>query len=293
MPAGGWMRLFHKLMCMAAPCLLMAGMGAPLSAQETPSETPYKAETAQAQATGTRLYRYDQAAWFATDRFLADLQETVGYDMAWLRGYLVLDGANGALDVVYYGEEGGALLEAARYQVAGDGTVSGAILETGARGPLSDIAGRMARAKSAAEAGMAQNDYRICANAQPNAVVLPPDDAGQIAVYVLTPMTSPDAYPLGGHYRFTIAADGTIAEARGFLNTCLAVPFGPPQSDGEPVGFVATHLLDAYPTEIHFFASHYVPVAVYVATTQNDLLWVIANGRLQGAVTVDNRSGEE
>ncbi len=268
-----------------AACMAFMAMSAPVAtlAQDGAGGTPHEAEVAVAAATGARLFAYDQAAWHDTDRFLADLEDNGRYDRSWLRGFLVLEGEDGQLDLVFYGEEAGEWLVAARYAIAGDAVTGGGLLEGAAREPLSPAALRMVEARNTAFAGMADNDYRMCADANPNTVIFPPDEAGEITVYVLTPMVASDAYPLGGHYRFTIAPAGSIRESRRFLNSCFNVPAampGGPQG-ARPVGVFVTHLLDEYPTEVHFFASRYVPLSLLVGTVENDLMWTIDAGLLE------------
>ena len=241
-----------------------------------------------AQQRGELLYRYDQAAWHGTDAFLADYQ--ADRDGEFMRGYVVVEGEQGRLDAVFFGDFGAGLVEAARYSVDGGTVVSGTYYDEDSRPPLSAKAIRMAEVRQVAFNAMREEELGLCANSAPNTVVLPPDAAGNIEVYVLTPPTSNDSYPLGGHYRFTIDSDDEVSDWRRFLNSCFALQAGPQQDDnGDPVTptmLVVSHLLDPQPTEVHFFATHYFGLPVAVITVDNDLVWTIGGGRFQGAFAV-------
>jgi hypothetical protein len=39
-----------------------------------------------------------------------------------------------------------------------------------------------------------------------------------------------------------------------------------------------THLLDPQPTEIHIFASYYVPIGLMIITTENERVWSVERG---------------
>lgn len=212
-------------------------------------------QVAAAEQLGGLLYAYDQAAWHGTDAFTADIQRT-RLDTSWLRGFMVLPDDSGRLWAVFYGERDGVLVMAARYRVADGQVQEGGLLEGADIVPLSPAAVRMANMRQAAFSAMVDNRYGLCARSNPNTIVLPPDAAGAITVYVLTPPTTNDDYPLGGHYRFTFDAADKLVAHRRFLNSCFAIPRRLTGRRGEePVGTFVTHLLDPQPTEIHFFVS--------------------------------------
>ncbi len=241
----------------------------------------YAAEIEAASDLGARIYAYDQAAWHATDSFFEDIEDADDLDRSELRGFLVFPGAeDGVLDTVFFGEFDGELKEAARYGVRGSDVVSGGVIAAEDRPALSQEAIRMAEARIVAASNMRELEYGICANSSANTVVFPPDLDGNITVFILTPPSSNFAYPLGGHYRFTVNAEGELAGSRRYLNSCLAMQFGDPNSDRRPVAAMASHILDPYPTEIHFFVSHYLPIDLFVSTVHNELLWKIGAGNL-------------
>lgn len=274
----------------AIACCLLAAT--PLLAQKLPEGTPHQQEVAAAASAGDMLYAYDQAAWHGTDRFQEDLEAHGDYDISWLRGFLVFPGKEGQLQAIFYGEEDGEMLVGARYSLEGSNVIDGGLFEEDERIPLAPDAIRMAQARDAAFAAMVDEQYGLCARSNPNTVVFPPDANGEITVYVLTPQIDNGSYPLGGHYRFTIGTDGAVRASRRFLNSCFSVPIGGQAGapDGSrALGMFITHLLDEYPTEVHFFASRYVPVSLFVGTMENDLMWSISNGVLQGVEDIPAR----
>jgi hypothetical protein len=150
----------------------------------------------------------------------------------------------------------------------------------------------MANARRAAFEELGKKDFGLCANSSPNTVVLPPDADGSITVYILTPPTSNDSYPMGGHYRIEVASDGTVRSSRRFMNTCFDAQFGqdghaPAGTSGRPEAIVLTHLLDPQPTEIHVFASYYVPVMLMIMTTENRAMWSARGGSVGYIGTLD------
>ena len=75
-------------------------------------------------------------------------------------------------------------------------------------------------------------------------------------------------------------ADGRAGPVRQFARSCLTVPTAPAR--GDAVGFVATHLLDPTPTEIHVFSSLALRKPIYVATMQpTQRLWVVNGTRIE------------
>lgn len=246
--------------------------------EEARRTVPHYDALKAAAARGREMFLYDQAAWHATDRFREDFD----FEQAsFMRGYIVLPRDDGRLDTVFYGEVDGALVEVARYTVDGDHVEAGGLLPENARPPLSEVAVRMARARQTAAEEMRPREYGLCANSAANSLVLPPAPDGTITVYILTPPTADDAYPMGGHYRFEVGADGRVKDSRRFMNSCFDAAFG--SAAGAPEGstldsIVLSHLLDPQPTEIHAFASYYLPVTLMIATTDNRQLWSLRRG---------------
>lgn len=231
------------------------------------------------------MYRYDQAAWHGTDRFLADWGSRSTDQM---RGYVVLPAEGERLAVVFFGEDNGKMVEMARYDTLDGRVIGGKPFAEGERPALSEIATRMIAARGAAIAELQKKDYRSCANAPSNTLVLPPDDAGIIPVYILTPPVENGAYPLGGHFRIDVGGDGKVRESRRFLNSCFQIQYAAGENrEKDLVAAVVTHLLDPQPTEIHAFASRYVPIKLMVVTVDNKLMWTLQQGTIRLAGPID------
>ncbi len=130
----------------------------------------------------------------------------------------------------------------------------------------------------------ARQEYGLCNRSPPNTLILPPDEHGTMSGYLMTAPTENDSYPVGGHFRIDVGADGTADSSRRFLNTCFAANYGV-VGEGEnagsrPVMLTLSHLLDPQPTEIHVFASYYIPVGLMLVTTENELVWSVERGRV-------------
>ena len=123
---------------------------------------------------------------------------------------------------------------------------------TGTRPPLNPIQARMAAARATA----AGQEHRPCGGDQFNYLVVPPTapDA-PIDVYQTSPQTGSGRYPIGGHFKTIIAADGSIVSTRGFTNACLDAQVAEPAAGAQPAPIAVTHLLDPLPQEIHVFLS--------------------------------------
>lgn len=265
--------------------LALCAMPAPAAAQEDKQPTAQmQAAVVFAEQRGRQLYLYDQAAWHGTDRFLEEFD--LERDAEFMRGYIVVPGEGDLLDTIFFGDFGDGLVEAARYSVDGSAVVGGGVLPADRRPALSATAQRMAAARQAAIEEMVRGEHGMCADSNPNTIALPPDADGNIEVYILTPPTSNEEYPLGGHYRFEIGPAGEVVAQRRFLNSCFALSSAPRDEDGEtldPIGLVVSHLLDPQPTEIHVFANLNFPLPLMVMTIENDSLWSIERGDIEYA----------
>jgi hypothetical protein len=276
-----------RWLAVLAVLALHASTVAPAAAQQALDEEaarssiPHYDAMKQAVTRGRQIYLYDQAAWHATDRFLADWGDQ---PTDWLRGYFVEADEGGRLTTVFFGEQDGRLVEVARYRVDGSAVVGGGLHDAAARVDLSPLGLRKIEARRAAVDEAVRQDYGLCNRSQANTVILPPDDGGVISVYLMTAPTENDSYPIGGHYRIDIEADGKVASTRRFLNTCFTANYGAPREGGNagnrPVMLTLSHLLDPQPTEIHVFASYYIPIGLMLVTTQNELAWSVERGRV-------------
>jgi hypothetical protein len=157
---------------------------------------------------------------------------------------------------------------------------------SGDRPALNPLQARMASARAAARAIA---ERRPCGGDEFNYLILPPAaiDA-PVTVYQISPQTERGRFPLGGHFRTIVAADGSVAETRGFTNTCLDVDVPAPVEGQPPRPIAVTHLLDPLPAEIHVLAAALVgrPLVV-VAGEPHRLFGVTAEaiGELRPSAT--------
>lgn len=274
-----------SLACIAAPLVAQPSEeGSGPTRPDNADELLASPEVVRAEELGELLYLYDQAAWYGTDKAVEELDaEKEGH---WLRGFLVEPDEEGQLWFVVYGEIDGILTEALRYRVENREIMEGGIHPEGARPLLSENAQKMAHALGVARQFANDEEMFQCVDAAFNNVVLPPDENGTVPVYLFTPPTEDESYPLGGHYRIDVGADGEVVSSREFLKTCMRASWA--QSEGiTPSAMFVSHLLDDQPTEIHTFVSRYIPIALYVMTVENELMWVTGNGRVHEVVQID------
>ena len=248
----------------------LATIACPAAAQHTIPST----DLATVSARGTAIYDYDQAAWHTTDTMVArHLPDAV---MRAIRGWVV-EPRGDVLRVTYFGLADGTpyAIYVADY---GNGAVSHErVPEAGGDRALSPLGLRLAAARVAATT--AGESLLKCSDRAFNTVVLPPDPGGIIPVYLLTPQTVNDHYPMGGHHEIDIAADGGIVAQRDFTRSCLTVGETDAPAGGKPVAILVTHLLDPHPTEIHVFTSLTAHQPIFVATADG-ALWTVAGARI-------------
>jgi hypothetical protein len=199
-----------------------------------------------ATARGRLLGAIAAAGQVATRDMLSRVANPDGVGIA---GWIAEPEGNG-IGVTFYAEGTPGPAAVYRVSIMGGRVVGREIFLTGARPPLNPIQARMAAA-GAATAGL---DHQVCGGQDFNALVVPPATAdGTIDVYQISPQSARGHYPVGGHYKTTVAADGTIAASRGFTNACLDVAVADPAPGAQPAPIAVTHLLDPLPTEVHVF----------------------------------------
>ncbi|MBD3730050.1 MAG: hypothetical protein IE933_10120 [Sphingomonadales bacterium] len=251
------------------PALLLA-CATPMAAFAAEQAAMTEGEAADVQAAldrGLDLYNYDQAAWHTTDAMIEDVPDPAG---AGIRGWVVVPVEQG-WQVTYWKPDGDGF--AGVYSAVWDGK------KVVDRQLLSGNAARLDEAQIAlVRAGRVPDlsGLQRCTDKPFNSVIMPsgkPD--GSIYVYYLTPQTTLDAIPLGGHYRFEVL-DGQVVGQRGFTKSCIALALRPQTKDAaKPEALVISHLLDPVPTEVHVFSMLVAHLPLYVVTSQNKTLWSI------------------
>lgn len=267
-----------KSVALAMAAMVAAGAMAPVPvlAQEATGELadPGKAAAiAFAEERGEAMYWYDQAAWHASDALVELIEKSP--ELASIDGepvgFIVVPGdGSGLLDTYFVATKDGEFRYFARYTVAGS-TVVDQELAFDTLPALPPLAQRMMRARATGLAALVDAEAQLCTDNRPNTLVMPPDADGTIAVYLLTPQSDLDSYPIGGHWRANVAADGTVATRR-YTKSCLELAFGPSQETGDTVVAVGTiSLLDDVPTDVHVFVARYLPVPMQLGTLSRDV----------------------
>lgn len=180
------------------------------------------------------------------------------------------------LIVTYYAEGPSGPVAVYRARVAEDGRLSGQETFSGEARPA---LGAVERRLAAARAAVSNLDRQAC-GPDFNVFPIPPAAAdAPIDVYKISPQTQRGRYPLGGHFRATVAPDGSIASTRAFTNRCLDLESGIDLAGQAPRPIAVTHLLDPLPTEIHVFLSLWMNRPLLVVTGENRS-FTVARGRI-------------
>ena len=263
----------------------------PAVAQEAPAPEEPPLELAFAEASddnvawaeerGRLLYQYDQAAWQSSLAFMrAYDSEALGQ---YMRGYVVVPGAeDGTLDAIYYGDFGAGNVEVARYSVAGTALGDGGFHPADARPALSPLAERMAAVRQlAVEAAMA-SQLAACSEVPANTIVLPAGEGEPVDVYFMTPVTSPEFFPLGGHYRVTVREDKSFPGIHSLEKGCPQAPVPALTGDGSQILIdPVPYTIAPEPSEVHVFASYLRPMPIFVDTPRSRTAWRIEGGKVE------------
>lgn len=258
--------------------LLAAVLAWPVAANEPAPVTPAEqALVARASARGALMYAYDQAAWHGTDAMLTALPNPTAIVGGW-----IVDGPADAPRLVFYDKARTRAVYIAQFD---RGRLTGShVMKASDDDALSPLDRQMIAAEGAARTALlADKAVFTCASKPFNTVVLPPEaPGGVIAVYFLTPQTSNDAIPLGGHYEVDVDAGGHAGPVRAFTKTCIAAPTHPTMPPGgKPVEFFITHLLDPVPTEVHVFSSLALRLPVAVGTAApTPRVWIVTGAAI-------------
>ena len=199
--------------------------------------------------------------------------------------------SDGVLETIFITEQAGQLRELARFSVRGSEVIGGGLVE-GDLPPLGSVAARMFGVRQPALDAMAAENYTLCSRSQPNTLILPPDEQGNVSFYLLTSTVENGSYPIGGHYRVDVAADGSVARKRRYMNTCFDLPTalqrGP---NGSPGHAGVSYLFGDAPSEIHVFASFHFENGFMVIAQSSRKMWLVKDGEIT-LVQEDVRSPE-
>jgi hypothetical protein len=223
---------------------------------------------------GRLLGLIDRSGRFATQDLLSRVSDPAA---AGITGWIAEPEGNGVA-VTFYADTDAGPVAVYRANILGGRVVSRDVhVAAAARPPLNPIQARMA----AARAATGRLDHRPCAGEEFNVFVVPPTTAdGPIDVYQISPQTRRGFYFLGGHFKTSIAADGSVTGTRGFTNACLDTAVAEPAAGARPAPIAVTHLLDPLPQEIHVFLSIWTGHPLFVVAGEPQRLFGVTPDRI-------------
>lgn len=236
-----------------------------------PPEPLTRAQLAALQAAATRgrlLGMIERAGRAATQDMLSRVANPDGVGIS---GWLAEAEGNG-VSVTFYSDTDGGPVSVYRVTFNQGRVVDRDVHLAGTRPPLNPLQARMAAARAAAS----HQDHHPCGTDEFNYFVVPPlTPDGNIDVYQISPQTARGVYPLGGHFRTSVAPDGSIADTRGYTNACLNATVTPPAAGAPPAPITVTHLLDDLPQDIHAFISAWTGHPVIVVAGEPQRLFAV------------------
>ena len=206
------------------------------------------AAIAAAVPRGRLLGAIAQAGQLGTQDMLAHVSDPAGSGIS---GWIAEPEGN-AVNIIFYSAAAAGTPPAAIYRVSilGGRATSRATYLAGSRPPLTAHEARLAAARAATEA----LDHHPCGGDDFNVFVVPPATPdGPIDVYQLSPQTQRGQFPLGGHFRSTVAADGTIVSQHAFAESCASVAATPVVAGAAPARLEIARPGESVPTEVDVF----------------------------------------
>lgn len=227
---------------------------------------------------GREIYRHDSLAWIATDVLFAKVaQETVAAEGG--AGWIVdTQGPEPFVRFVRATDDG---VEAA-YDVVFPKDAKPYLLDPEIR-ELSPAQRATFRALRTATEALTSGELPWCGGTF-NHVELPDPDGEGFLVYFLRAKPSQDSVPIGGHYRFTVSADGgTVEQIDQLFASCLTLPRnqGVPEG-GEIVALSMSHVVSPTPLETHVFLSMQEKLP-FMLITEGGQMWSVENGTISRA----------
>ena len=228
------------------------------------------------EALGQAMYAQDQEAWKATDLLRAKHSDDE-LKAAKMHGWIVEPSSGG--EVVRFIRDGESGPEA-YYDVTFTKDAVPAVSEPSSRAlSASELAQYNARLLAL------RNIDRPCSDHY-NTVALKDLSGDGWLVWAVASTTDPGAIVIGGHYRFTISADGqTIRQKDALSRGCLTLNRNSAARGAAEVGLFMNHIVSLTPVETHVFASLNYKVPLHVGTADG-AAWKVDRGHVS-AVTMD------
>lgn len=113
-----------------------------------------------------------------------------------------------------------------------------------------------------------------------NVVVLDDPDSEDWLVWLLPSTTDADKVPMGGYYRFRIAADGrSVVEREQLSGGCLDLDRRQAGQNGQPAGLVTNLVVASQPLEIHVFLSLLNRLPIYILAGEK--MWAVQGAAIR------------
>jgi hypothetical protein len=225
----------------------------------------YREATSQAEKIGLLIFRYDRAAWVATDRLFARFPDA----RSGLRGWLSEPTNSGWL--IYYV---GLHREREVYAYRVELSQSFEPIEVSEYSALEFLSSEHLDRYRARQLAISSTGLLCSTNYNP--VVLPAQSVGAPGwlVYLLAASTISGEQYLGHHRVLVDEAGTTILRNEALSKTCVRTP--PPPKDA--AGAFVTHLISDTPIDIHVYRNLVTEIPLHVAAGGN--LWTVTAGRI-------------
>lgn len=224
----------------------------------------------QTGAIGSSIFIQDRAAARATDVLLARFD---GKPPSGLIGWIVVPSGQGQLVRFLVGAP---TAPRPGYDILVDrnGRAGSVIEAPDAELPPEQIARYQARNTAGSGIGALR-----CA-ARYNVVVLDDPDSEGWLVWLLPSTTDANKVPMGGYYRFRIAADGRSVDEREQLSGgCLDLDRRQAGQNGQPAGLVTNLVVASQPLEIHVFLSLLNRLPIYILAGEK--MWAVQGAAIR------------
>jgi hypothetical protein len=192
-------------------------------------------------------------------------------------GWIAEPEGNGVTVTFYHEQEGGPTT-VYRANVLASRVVSRDVFLGTYRPPLSRPQARLVAARDATE----RLDSRPCTSQPFNVFIVPPARAGApIEIYRMSAPSERGRFPLGGHFKAVVNADGAIASQRTFVEGCPMLELGEaPAAGQQPRPIPVAGGADTLPNEMQVLLSRMTGRPLLVTTGDPPRQWLIAGERI-------------
>jgi len=251
----------------SAFAVMVLAVASPTLAQQSDAPPIRDFDVETIERLGRDIYEQDRFAWVGTDALLAEIPQG---RLAGTIGWIVVE--RDGVDIVRFAR-GSASLPEPSFDVTFRGDAEPVV--TAASGDFSEDELAMFRAVDLGRRAITQP----CSDRY-NSIILPDVDGDGWLVWMLAATTDANRVPVGGHYRFTISADGrTIEQADRLSRSCLVLSLQA-QGGGQPEALMTTQLVDDLPVETFVFLSLSHQIPFYVAPPDGRV-WEVEGDRMQ------------